>query len=103
MLDIVDPELAREFEGWPGYKFDDGIDVLATIIVLQLKGLGYVVKRITARLEKRALQEPLEEFHIIIENFFGNFVVIFTQRQSWRFRKEIDSSIYFRLYFINSR
>jgi hypothetical protein len=41
VLDTVDAELVKEFEGWPGYKYDDVIDALATII-LQLKALGYL-------------------------------------------------------------
>lgn len=41
VLDTVDPELKREWEGFPHYRFDDVLDGIATI-VLQLKALGFL-------------------------------------------------------------
>lgn len=41
VLQSVDSELVNEFDGYPGYRFDDAIDCLATI-VLQLKSLGFL-------------------------------------------------------------
>lgn len=39
VLADVDDELRREYDGWPGYRFDDVIDALATIVI-QLKAAG---------------------------------------------------------------
>ena len=39
VADSIDPEFIQEWQGWPGYRWDDALDSASTI-VMQLKKAG---------------------------------------------------------------